>query len=222
MTLEGVITPAGVHLHAGDLHHSLQGEPIHRLFRAHLHRAGHRLWHLDPGIGARRTGGLPTTVDGSGRGSSSWSWGLMFYTVYIPRYSWMSRLLMVTLMGHGGGVAFSGLRAPLHPQLTASFLPLLKPGAAILLFNNVVIVVTIITVMTYFFFSFEHRSRAVRGTASLGRWLLMVAFGAIFGSTVMARMALLTYRLCSSSRRGVRAGSIAWNREMTMPPWAAR
>ena len=29
----------------------------------------------------------------------------------------------------------------------------------------------------------------------MGRWLLMIAFGAIFGSTVMARMALLTYRV---------------------------
>jgi hypothetical protein len=31
--------------------------------------------------------------------------------------------------------------------------------------------------------------------AGWGRWLMMVAFGAMFGSTVMARMSLLVARL---------------------------
>ncbi len=130
-----------------------------------------------------------------------WYWvfglvaGLMFYTIYIPRYAWMSRLLMTLLMGMAAGVAFQGFARLYVPQLAASFLPLVKPTYPYLLFNNIVIVVTIITVMTYFFFSFEHRSRTIRSSASMGRWLLMIAFGAIFGSTVMARMALLTYRV---------------------------
>ena len=134
-------------------------------------------------------------------GDGKWPWifalvvGGMFYTIYIPRYSWMSRLLMTTLMGTAAGIAFQGFARLYIPQLTASFLPILQPEPPYLMIQNLVIVVTIITVMTYFFFSFEHRSRTIRTSASLGRWLLMVAFGAIFGSTVMARMALLTYRL---------------------------
>lgn len=138
---------------------------------------------------------VPMTAEGK------WAWvfalvvGLMFYTIYIPRYAWMSRLLMTALMGMAAGIAFQGFARLYIPQLAASFLPLVKPEPPYLLFRNLVIVVTIVTVMTYFFFSFEHRSKAVRGSAFLGRWLLMVAFGAIFGSTVMARMALLTYRI---------------------------
>jgi hypothetical protein len=55
--------------------------------------------------------------------------------------------------------------------------------------------VALVSVMTYFFFSFEHRSRPVRRTADLGRWLMMIAFGAMFGSTVMARLSLFIGRL---------------------------
>ena len=138
---------------------------------------------------------IPMTAEGK------WPWifalviGGMFYTIYIPRYAWMSRLLMVTLMGTAAGIAFQGFARLYIPQLTSSFLPILAPKPPYLQIQNLVIVVTIVTVMTYFFFSFEHRSRTIRSSASLGRWLLMIAFGAIFGSTVMARMALLTYRL---------------------------
>ncbi|NLC57186.1 MAG: hypothetical protein GX774_10140 [Armatimonadetes bacterium] len=134
-------------------------------------------------------------------GDGKWPWifalvvGLMFYTIYTPRYAWMSRLLMATLMGMSAGIFFQGFARLYIPQLAASFLPLVQPEPPYVLFRNLVIVVTIVTVMTYFFFSFEHRSKVVRGSASLGRWLLMIAFGAIFGSTVMARMALLTYRI---------------------------
>jgi len=137
----------------------------------------------------------PMTAEGK------WPWilalvvGGMFYTIYIPRYAWMSRLLMVTLMGTAAGIAFQGFARLYIPQLTSSFLPILQPTPPYLHIQNLVIVVTIVTVMTYFFFSFEHRSRTIRSSASMGRWLLMIAFGAIFGSTVMARMALLTYRL---------------------------
>lgn len=130
-----------------------------------------------------------------------WYWifalvaGGMFYTIYIPRYAWMSRLVMTVLMGMAAGIAFKGFATLYIPQLVATFQPLFKPTWPYLQINNLLIVITVVTVMIYFFFSFEHKSRVVRGSASLGRWLLMIAFGAIFGSTVMARMALLTYRL---------------------------
>jgi hypothetical protein len=61
--------------------------------------------------------------------------------------------------------------------------------------SNILFVIIIISVMTYFFFSFEQRNKALRTTARTGRLFLMFAFGAIFGSTVMARMALLIDRV---------------------------
>jgi len=48
--------------------------------------------------------------------------------------------------------------------------------------------------LIYFFFSAEHKG-ALGGTAKLGIWFLMVAFGASFGYTVMARISLLIGRM---------------------------
>jgi glutamine amidotransferase-like uncharacterized protein len=58
--------------------------------------------------------------------------------------------------------------------------------------ENCLFVFTITAVMFYFFFSFKHSSRAAVAFANSGRWLLMICFGAYFGSTVMARLALVS------------------------------
>jgi hypothetical protein len=62
--------------------------------------------------------------------------------------------------------------------------------------NNLLFVAILACVMCYFFFSFRHeRAPWVREPAKAGRWLLMVAFGATFGSTVMARFSLFIDRM---------------------------
>jgi len=60
---------------------------------------------------------------------------------------------------------------------------------------NWIFIITLICVMTYFLFSFEHSGPGIRHAATGGRWLMMICFGAFFGSTIMARMALLVERL---------------------------
>jgi outer membrane protein assembly factor BamB len=62
--------------------------------------------------------------------------------------------------------------------------------------DNWVFVVALLSVMTYFFFSFK-RASASKGVASfakIGRWTLMIGFGAIFGNTIMTRMSFLLDR----------------------------
>ena len=49
--------------------------------------------------------------------------------------------------------------------------------------------------MIYFFFSVEHRHPLIREPARLGRWLLMLTFGIVFGNTVMGRFSLFISRL---------------------------
>ncbi len=123
--------------------------------------------------------------------------GLLYYTLYIRKLAWMSRLLIGVMMGVGAGLAFQGFVSTYSPQIAAAFTPLL-PGQGLSvfqLFNNWVILLTLIAVMTYFFFAFEQQNKAVQKTAKAGRWLLMISFGAIFGQTVMARMALASGRL---------------------------
>jgi hypothetical protein len=135
-----------------------------------------------------------------------WAWilalvaGGMYYTIYSKRLSWMSRVVMMTMMGLSAGVYFRAFFGAYMPQIGASIKPLVVMGEAggvdlFASFTNILFLVCLVSVMSYFFFSFEQKSRAVRGSAHLGRWLMMIAFGAMFGSTVMARLSLFIGRL---------------------------
>ena len=61
-------------------------------------------------------------------------------------------------------------------------------------FSNLLIVVGVICTLAYFYFSARHRG-LLGGASRVGIWFLMVAFGAGFGNTVMARISLLIGRV---------------------------
>lgn len=123
--------------------------------------------------------------------------GLLYYAIYFRRFAWMSRLLIGVMMGFSAGLAFQAIATNYGPQVAAAFNPLYpREGmTAMDVVNNWVMTLTLIAVMTYFFFAFEQQNKGVQNTAKVGRWLLMISFGAIFGQTVMARMALAAGRL---------------------------
>jgi hypothetical protein len=137
--------------------------------------------------------------------------GCLYFTIYIDKLSWMARTLIGTLMGIVAGFTLTQTVVITYfPQITDSFKPLL-PGsvrayhvmagkpmidtAGYEAGNNIVYFVTLVAVMTYFFFSFEHRNKVVTGTAKLGRYLLMLSFGTMFGATITARVALAVSRM---------------------------
>jgi hypothetical protein len=133
--------------------------------------------------------------------------GLLFYMVYSKKHAWMSRLIFGLFFGAAAGQAFQGLAADLFPLIRSAVnVPMvnppeahapgaywLSPVSAVL--NNALFIVILLSVMTYFFFSFEQKNRAVQGVSRLGRYILMFAFGSIFGQTIMARLSLLIGRL---------------------------
>jgi len=135
--------------------------------------------------------------------------GLLYYFIYSKKHNWMARLIIGFFMGVASGQAFQVFVNDTWPQIPGSFKPLI-PHAAIAAgaghpkiaevtftdaLNNLIFVVVLACVMSYFFFSIEQKNPVVRGSARVGRWLMMFAFGAIFGATVMARMALLIDRI---------------------------
>ena len=61
--------------------------------------------------------------------------------------------------------------------------------------NNALFVAILLLVLNYFFFTFGREGSLRSRSANWGRPLLMVCFGAFFGSTVMARLALLVERI---------------------------
>jgi len=131
--------------------------------------------------------------------------GLFYYTSYSARYNWLAKLVIGLSLGASAGLAFEGFFNQMLPQLQSSFKPLVVFFAEgvdgtgqidwLSSFNNLLFVFTLLSVMYYFFFSFKNTSPVLAKISVSGRYLMMICFGAYFGSTVMARMALLVERL---------------------------
>ena len=126
--------------------------------------------------------------------------GLLMYTRYSRRWLWLSRIPIALEVGYGVGYGLAlGPRTYLR-SLSASFVNvIIKDEAGNLLFtrslNQLLFFLMIVTVLSYFIFTMKNTRGILRVTSSAGRWTMMIAFGAAFGNTVMARIALLIGQL---------------------------
>lgn len=153
-----------------------------------------------------------------------WAWmillpvGLLGYTVFSRKYNWMSRVPIGMLIGFSSGQTvwlwfnqygpqiYDSMR-PILPNTTQFFAPVTTGMSKEQLtavsntvyisqaINNFLFVGTIVCVLTYFLFSFDTKNKVISNMSLLGRWLLMVGFGAIFGSTVAMRFTLVIDRM---------------------------
>jgi hypothetical protein len=114
--------------------------------------------------------------------------GIIMLSRWIPKYAWISRIPISFTVGIAAGLGITAsLQGFIIPQIQATLLPLTS-------INNILIVIGVITTLFYFYFSREHKG--ILGTGSrLGIIFIMVAFGASFGYTVMARISLLIGRV---------------------------
>ena len=125
--------------------------------------------------------------------------GLLMLTRLVERISWLSRWAMAFVIGYAAGTNFTRyLQSDFVGQIYNTMLPLVvktSGGISIgAILSSVVLLVGVICALIYFFFSKEHTG-AFGAASRLGIWFLMVAFGAAFGYTVMARISLLTGRM---------------------------
>ncbi len=135
-----------------------------------------------------------------------WLWaplvpfGMYLYFIYSEKYGWVSRIVIGTLIGASAGMTFQAFSSRQLPQLNSTLQKPLFPTAAnpdLTLVDsvfNILFVIILVSVLTYFTFSYEQRG-AIKRVATFGRWFLMIGLGAMFGNTVMARMALLIGRI---------------------------
>ena len=120
--------------------------------------------------------------------------GLLLFTRFFGKISWLSRWPMGLMVGTFSGLAVIGfLQSELIAQIQANLLSV-NTGAMGTNVNNAILIGGLIASLVYFFFSSEHKG-AVGGTARVGIWFLMISFGASYGFTVMARISLLIGRL---------------------------
>jgi hypothetical protein len=136
-----------------------------------------------------------------------WYWifapvvGGLFYFIYSRRLSWLARLVMGIFFGVGAGTFFRQFFPVYSPQIYACFKPLRADAQlawADVILKHWLFVIIMLTVLSYFFFAVPYEGRAGRGLGRLslyGRWFMMVAFGAMFGNTVMARISLFIGRM---------------------------
>lgn len=114
--------------------------------------------------------------------------GLLLYTRFSSKLTWLSRYPMALIMGFGTGMAMRGtIVAQFLSQIQGTIIPFNSLG-------NIVIVLGTTAVLLFFYFSRE-RTGFLKHYSTFGRWIMMVAFGATFGNAVMAQLALLIGRI---------------------------
>ena len=149
--------------------------------------------------------------------------GLMGYFVYSKKHNWISRIPIGLILGFWSGQQVQVWWNRYGPQISDSMKPIFPnttsyvdatgvshfsltappdavtavPGSlyATQAISNFIFVLTFVCVLSYFLFSFDLKNKLIASMATSGRWLLMVGFGAIFGSTVMMRLTLLIDRM---------------------------
>ena len=133
--------------------------------------------------------------------------GSLMLTRYVPKASWLSRYAFAFIVGVGSGLAIPRtISSFILKQIEDTVRPLLAmvPGQGLTFtwtlaspsssVNTIIILIGVSSVLFYFFFSVEHTGPG-KAVARTGILFLMIAFGAAFGYTVMARMSLLIGRL---------------------------
>jgi hypothetical protein len=123
--------------------------------------------------------------------------GLMWYTLYSKRLSWMSRIVFGLFIGLGAGLAFKTYFLLIMPQVKDSFRPLIVIGQHSFkdTVKNLLFTGTFVTVLIYFIFTLRMETPFVQRGRTFGRWTIMICFGTLFGYTVMTRMSYFLERL---------------------------
>ena len=123
--------------------------------------------------------------------------GVMLLFQLHPKFSWVGRWPLCFLVGLYAGLNIVlTMQAQLLEQVYASINPLwgaTMPWSQIAV--NWILVVGLFTGLIYFYFSVPHEGLFFGGAARVGIWVLMIALGASFGYTVMARVSLLIGRV---------------------------
>jgi len=118
--------------------------------------------------------------------------GVMMLARITQRTSGIAKWAIAFYVGIYSGVAIPGyMQAQIMAQLADAAKPF-PPGWGGL--SAALILIGFLGVLAYFFFSAPHKG-AHGIAARIGIWFLMVAFGASFGYTVMARVSLLIARV---------------------------
>lgn len=125
--------------------------------------------------------------------------GMLYFTRFIPRVSWLVRIPIGLYMGYYVGVSIPAtIQAYIVKQVQGTILTPQNFQAwnagNLGIVWSIILFVGVLCTVSYFFFSKEHKG-TLGVAARVGIIFVMVGFGAAFGYTVMARISLLIGRL---------------------------
>ena len=118
--------------------------------------------------------------------------GIFILLRVVPKLAWLSRYSFALYIG-----GFSGIAVPTEiagrflPQVVSTMNPIGPDLSSAI--TQVILLVGVFCTIVFFFFSLEHKG-AVGTIGRVGVVFIMIAFGAGFGYTVMARVSLLIGR----------------------------
>ncbi len=119
--------------------------------------------------------------------------GVLMWTRFSQKWTWVSRYSIAIYIGVGSGVSVTiYLYTYLFKQLQATIAyPIGFDLAGV---NQLLVVICVLASLVYFFFSTPHKG-VVGAVSRIGIYVIMIGFGAGFGLTVMGRVALLVNRV---------------------------
>ena len=122
--------------------------------------------------------------------------GAMMYFRFHREYYWIYRYPIAFLVGNGIGIS---IRAAIHSdfikQIAATASPIIATTPLDTM-NNIIIFVGCITALSHFIFTYEGIHKGTIGwIPKVGRWMMLMAFGASFGNTVMTRFGMYAGRI---------------------------
>jgi len=125
----------------------------------------------------------------------SFTIGILYFTRFIPRISWLVRIPIGIYIGYYTGAYIPAvIQASIIKQiqgttLTGANFASWHAGSWGILWS-VIVLIGVLCTLSYFYFSREHKG-VLGVTAKIGIVFVMIGFGAAFGYTVMARVSLL-------------------------------
>jgi hypothetical protein len=128
--------------------------------------------------------------------------GLLLLTKASRSLAWLGNTSLGCLFGVGAALAIGGaLLGSFLPQIQASWVSLSPrtaggPEAAL---DNLCLVVGTIGTLSYFYFTMGSGKKRggvlIRFWATIGRWVVLITFGALFGNRIMSYVSLLIERV---------------------------
>lgn len=124
--------------------------------------------------------------------------GLMLLARPVRALRPLASIPLAYIIAVGAALSVAGaIAGSLLPQTSATMLSLAPSQGTQTLVNNAIVIAGVLSTVLYFYFTARPESAAggvLRGVSIVGRWTMILTFGAVFATTVMSRFSLLVGR----------------------------